>query len=135
MMPITGYDKVGSVTIEGRALQARALLRCAIALNEALHSQDGEQMLVAVTNNSRLWLFFYSEIEQQNVTLPPEVASNILSLAAYVVKVTPRAMAGERAVVEAMISINRNIAAGLGEGSDATAEPPATVAASISGSF
>lgn len=125
-MAITGYDQVGGATVEGRALQARALLRSAIAMNDAMRSQDGEQLLVAVTNNARLWLFFYSEIERDAVTLPGDVASNIISLAAYVIKVTPRAVAGEAKVLETLISINRSISAGLSEGSEGEASPAET---------
>lgn len=123
-MPIDGYSKVQREVASGRELEARALVRTAMALNEAMNSQDGDQLYQAATINYRLWLFFYSEIESGNVTLPPEVASNIVSLAAYVVKVTPRAFAGERKVLETLISINRNIAGGLSTAAEDSAEIP-----------
>jgi flagellar biosynthesis regulator FlaF len=128
-MAITGYEKVGMAVTEGRQLEARALTRCAMALNEALNTTDLATIEQAVTMNQRLWLLFFSEIEAERVTLPIEVANNIASLAAYVVKVAPRAYSGERKVLETLISINRNIAAGLMEGGGDTA---ATQAASPS---
>lgn len=121
-MAINEYDKVGAVVSEGRALEARALTRCAMALNDALTTADLATTENAVTMNQRLWLFFYSEIESKNVTLPDEVASNIISLVGYVVKVAPRAYSGERKVLETLIAINRNIAAGLAEGTGQAAD-------------
>lgn len=112
-MGITGYEAVGNVTVEGRALEARALMNCAIGLNDALTTRNDDLLMAAAAANARLWLFFYSEIESGNVQLPADVASNIVSLAGYVAKVTPRAMGGEDRVLETLISINRNIAAGL----------------------
>jgi flagellar biosynthesis regulator FlaF len=118
-MAITGYEKVGAAVTEGRVLEARALTRCAVALSEALETGDLATTEQAVTLNQRLWLFFYSEIVSGNVNLPIEVANNIVSLAGYVVKVAQRAYSGERKVLETLISINRNIAAGLMEGAHA----------------
>lgn len=121
-MSIKGYDKVGAAVVSGRALQARALFRSAMALNSAMTSGDDIALIEAISLNNKLWLFFYSEIETGNVVLPTEVANNIISLVAYVVKVAPRACAGERTVIETLISINRNIAAGLSEGAESTTD-------------
>ncbi len=121
-MAITGYERIGIEVTEGRALEARALTRCAIALTEALNSADLATTEEAVTLNNRLWLFFYSEIESGRVSLPAEVATNIASLASYVVSVAQRAYSGERKVLETLISINRNIAAGLMEAGGQSAD-------------
>lgn len=121
-MSIKGYDKVGAAVVSGRALEARALTRCALALHNAVNSGDEIALIEAIRMNNKLWLFFYSEIESGNVVLPTEVANNIVSLVAYVVKVAPRACAGERKVIDTLISINRNIAAGLSEGGQDAAD-------------
>jgi flagellar biosynthesis regulator FlaF len=130
-MGITGYEAVGNVTSDGRALEARALMNCAVGLNDALTTKNDELLLAAAAANARLWLFFYSEIERGNVQLPTDVASNIVSLASYVAKVTPRAMGGEAKVLESLISINRNIAAGLSESADLPAAASAATAATV----
>jgi flagellar protein FlaF len=96
-----------------------------MALNDAMTRGDDIALVEAVTMNYRLWLFFYSEIESGRVSLPADVAGNIITLVGYVVKVAPRACAGERKVIETLISINRNIAAGLSEGAANTPEPSA----------
>lgn len=116
-MSTNSYEKIGSAVSEGPALEARALNKCAIALKAFLDDPKYAKGNQAVVQNQRLWLFFYSEIESGNVSLPPEVASNIISLAGYVAKVSPRAYAGDPKVLETLISINRNIASGLLEGS------------------
>lgn len=127
-MSTSSYDQIGSTVSSGAALEARALNKCAVALKTYLDDPKDINGNQAVTQNQRLWLFFYSEIEAGNVTLPPEVASSIISLAGYVAKVSPRAYAGDPVVLETLISINRNIASGLLEGGTAaneSTEPPA----------
>jgi flagellar biosynthesis regulator FlaF len=124
-MGITGYQKVGVAVSEGTALEARALTKCAQRLSDALDTTDLVVLEEAVTQNQRLWLFFYSEIDSGNISLPTEVASNIVSLVSYVVKVAQRAYSGERKVLETLISINRNIAAGLIAGGGKAAPQPA----------
>ena len=99
-MAITGYQKVGIAVTEGRALEAMALTRCAKMLAAVIGSTDLQATEQAVTLNQRLWLVFYSEIESGRVKLPNDVANNIISLVAYVVKMAPRAYAGERAILE-----------------------------------
>jgi flagellar protein FlaF len=135
-MSIAGYEQVGNAVISGRALEARVLTRCAMALNLAMENEDQINLVDAVTMNYRLWLFFYSEIESGRVTLPQDVANNIVSLVGYVVKASPNACAGDRAAIETLININRNIAAGLLEGTDvpmeAIMQPGSEAQASVS---
>lgn len=112
-MKTNAYQDVARAAATGRALEAGALMRSAVALNDAMLSKNSEKLVAAANMNAKLWLLFYSEIETGNVKLPIEVANNIASLAAYVAKVTVRAMAGEDKVLETLISINKNISAGL----------------------
>jgi flagellar biosynthesis regulator FlaF len=120
------YQKAITETATERQLEAQALIRTALRLNDALASNDPDALVEAVTINYRLWLFFYSQIESKQVVLPPEVETNIVTLVAYVVKVSPRAFAGDAAVLNTLISINRNIAAGLSEGPDMPVQAQAT---------
>lgn len=127
-MSVGAYDQTQRELSGGRALEARALLRCAITLRDAFEAKDGPGLIDAVTKNCRLWLFFASEIQRGNVTLPQEVAINIVTLTNYIVNVAPRAMGGDAKVIDTLISINRNIAAGLSSGDEpaaAAAPPPA----------
>ncbi len=121
-MSLANYEQVEATVSQGRALEARALTTCAKRLAEAQEANDSDALLNAVMQNSKLWLLFYSEIESDRVQLPLEIAQNIMSLAAYVDKVSPRAYAGESEVLKTLISINRNIAAGLTEGGGGVSE-------------
>jgi len=114
-MTVNAYDQTQRDMSTGRAAEARALTRCAMALNDAMGSKDPDALYEAVRLNYRLWLLFFSEIEKNQVDLPPPVRNNVLALASYVVKSSTRAFAGEVKVLETLININRNIAAGLME--------------------
>ena len=121
-MSLANYEQVEATVSQGRALEARALTTCAKRLAEAQEANAADALLNAVMQNSKLWLLFYSEIESDRVQLPLEIAQNIMSLAAYVAKVSPRAYAGESEVLKTLININRNIAAGLTEGGGGVSE-------------
>lgn len=115
MTPNKSYHKTLLDTASQRQLEAQALLRMARLMNEGLGAGDNESLFQAITLNYRLWLFFYSQIESKQVTLPLDVEKNIVNLVAYVVSVSPKAMGGDLEIVNGLISINRNIAAGLSE--------------------
>ncbi|HIJ63630.1 MAG TPA: hypothetical protein HPQ04_13125 [Rhodospirillaceae bacterium] len=119
------YQKVMNATASQRQLEAQALLRMALLMSDALAANNNEDLNTAVILNSRLWLFFYSQIESKQVTLPPDLESNIIRLVAYVVKVSPRAFGADPDTVNSLISINRNIAAGLSENPEVADIPPA----------
>jgi flagellar protein FlaF len=133
-MSLAKYEQVEATVAHGSALEARALTVCAKRLAQAQDANDRELLMNAVMQNSKLWLLFYSEIESGRVQLPPEIAQNIMSLAAYVASVAPRAYVGEDEVLKTLININRNIAAGLSEGGGGVSENQAPVAQlSVSG--
>lgn len=121
-MTVNAYDQAQRDMSTGRAAEARALTRCAMALNDAMASKDPNGLYEAVRLNYQLWLLFYSAIEKNQVDLPQPVRNNVLALASYVVNSSTRAFAGEVKVLETLININRNIAAGLME------TPPGSVA-------
>jgi len=117
-MSVASYSQVIRDVTDGRSLQAQVLLRCAMRLHETIDGTDLEQLFQAVSLNHKLWLLFYSEIEEKRVVLPPEVEANIRTLAAYVVNVSPKAFARDKIAIESLVTINRRIAAGL------SANPP-----------
>ena len=114
-MTITTYNKTVMEAATQRQLEAKALIRMAYLLNDALAANDRQALFDAVTLNNRLWLFFYSQIDSKEVLLPPEVEQNIIALVAYVAKSAPRAFAADVSTINSLVSINRNIAAGLSE--------------------
>ena len=123
-MSIGTYDQTDRDTATGRSLEARVLIRSALRLQAAITGTDIQELFDSVSLNHRLWLLFYSEIESKHVTLPPEIERNILALANYVVSITPRAFARDRAALESLINVNRRVAAGLSvETGDATPSP------------
>ena len=114
-MTVTTYNKTVMEAATQRQLEAKALIRMAYLLNDALAANDRQALFDAVTLNNRLWLFFYSQIDSKEVLLPPEVEQNIIALVAYVAKSAPRAFAADVSTINSLVSINRNIAAGLSE--------------------
>ena len=124
-MSIGTYDQTDRDTATGRSLEARVLIRSALRLQAAITGTNIQELFDSVSLNHRLWLLFYSEIESKHVTLPPEIERNILALANYVVSITPRAFARDRAALESLVNVNRRVAAGLAV-ETADAEPAPT---------
>ncbi len=130
------YDLVEREVATGRSLESRVLLRSAMRLNAAITGTSVEDLFTAVSLNNKIWLLFTSEIESGHVTLPPGVAANIVSLAAFVLKAAPKAFSRDRATLDSLVTINRRIAAGLASQADGSAAaapvPPAPSGAGIS---
>ncbi len=112
-----------------RATEAWALTETARRMSEA--QREGapiEQLLGAVRLNWRLWTIFQAEISDDSCPLATEIRENMLSLSNFVDKTcvdiisdpTPKKL-------DILISINRNLAAGLFETppQDAAAESQA----------
>lgn len=122
------YDLVEREVVTGRGLEARVLLRSAMRLNDAITGASPEELFTAVSLNNKLWLLFSSEIESGRVALPPEVAHNIVALAAFVLKSAPQAFSRDRVTLETLVNINRRIAAGLStQAADSESAPAAPV--------
>ena len=130
-MTVTTYNKTVMEAATQRQLEAKALIRMAYLLNDALAANDRQALFDAVTLNNRLWLFFYSQIDSKEVLLPPEVEQNIIALVAYVAKSAPRAFAADVSTINSLVSINRNIAAGLSESLGDPAPTDSEIAGSL----
>lgn len=94
----------------GNEIEADALLRSALRLEKA---QDPEALIRAVGTNARLWTAILSDIGDNPGRLPRELEDNLIKLGYYVLANIGRAMAGEAAVIATLVSVNRNLAAGL----------------------
>lgn len=120
--PLDAYQNVEKSTLSGRELEAFVLSKAAVKLQEAQirwHESDHEDALdEALKFNQRVWSFFQSELTQPDNPLPEEIRQNILALSVFVDRRIFEVMAYPAPEkLDILISINRNIAAGLrGEG-------------------
>lgn len=119
-----------------RETEGRALLEAARRIADAQKTPaDTTKILAAVRLNWRLWTIFQAEISAPTCTLPVEVRQNMLSLCNFVDKRTVGILAEPKPeLLDVLISVNRNIAAGLltntgiepGEGEGDPAQPGTT---------
>jgi flagellar protein FlaF len=107
-----------------RETEGRALMEAARRLAIAKDNPGDEAALVdTVRLNWRLWTIFQSEMTEVDIDLPEELRSNMLTLCNYVDKRTVEILSDPNPILlDVLININRNIAAGLLADSD-TAKP------------
>ena len=107
-----------------RETEGRALMEAARRLAIAKDNPGDEAALVdTVRLNWRLWTIFQSEVTELDIDLPEELRSNMLTLCNYVDKRTVEILSDPNPILlDVLININRNIAAGLLADSD-TAKP------------
>jgi len=121
--PLEAYQSVEKTTLAGRELEASVLMRAALMLADVQNNwgQPGheERLDNALRHNQRIWTLFQAEITSPDNPLPAEIRQNLLSLSAFIDKRTFDVMAfPEPAKLDILISINKNVAAGLrGNGS------------------
>jgi len=104
----------------GRDLEGRILLKSA-AMLEALKKrlEAGEKVPVQESGdvleyNQKLWQFFVNAMKNEEHPLPREIKNNIATLGLFMFKRTLEVMIDTKPEkLQAMIEINRNIAAGL----------------------
>jgi len=98
-----------------RDTEGRALLETARRMADAQQAPaDTEALLAAVRINWRLWTIFQASIAEPDCPLPPEIRRNMIALSNFVDKRTVRILNEVDAkLLDVLISINRNIAAGL----------------------
>jgi flagellar protein FlaF len=120
--PLDAYQNVEKATLSGRELEASVLNRAAMRLTMAKQHWDSpehdSELDEALRYNQRLWTLFQAELSMESNPLPVEVKRNLLQLSAYIDKRTFDIMSfPERDKLDILISINKNIAAGLLSGS------------------
>jgi len=98
-----------------RATEAWALTEAARRMSLAQKPEvSDEDMLTAVRLNWRLWTIFQAELASPESVLPLEMRQDMLSLCNFIDKRTVEIISdGDRAKIDVLININRQIAAGL----------------------
>ena len=113
-------DAYGKSQTEGndqRALEGRILLKAAKKLQDIHDNWDehtAEQLEEAIVYNRKLWTVFAGEMTNDDNPLPLEIKNNIANISIFIFKRCVEIQAEPAAdKLEALIEINRNIAAGL----------------------
>lgn len=128
---ISAYQKMQKTSLTPREVEAMAFTKAAVMLEEAkLKASDMEAFSQALRFNNLLWTIIQADITEPENQLPGEIKANILSLSIFVDKHTAKAVrSGEPADLDVLISINRNLAAGLRSTEGVMPENPAQAAA------
>jgi flagellar protein FlaF len=112
------YETATKATGSSRELEAAALFKAARQLEACQRSWESSdrpaKLKDALQYNQRLWTFFQSELGNPDHGLPVEIRVNLLRISTFVDKRTFEILAGPDAQkLQALIEINRHIAAGL----------------------
>jgi flagellar biosynthesis activator protein FlaF len=115
---LNSYASAERATSSGRQLEASALFRVARGLQTAQEQWGSpghqEKLDHALKQNQKLWTFFQSELSMPDNQLPADLKASLLQLVAFIDRRTFDIMAFPAAEkLNVLISINRNIAAGL----------------------
>lgn len=101
-----------------RSIESAALLQTAAQLQAASENakSDFPAFIAALSRNLTLWTLLAADAARPDNALPQDLRSAVMRLAAFVREQTLRLQRNETgAEVAALIEINRNIAAGLGQ--------------------
>lgn len=124
----------------GRELEGKILLKAATQL-ELLQKrlEKGEKVPSGEAGetleyNQKLWQFFVNAMKNEEHPLPREIKNNIATLGLFVFKRTLEVMIDTKpGKIQALIEINRNIAAGLMTKPKAEPQPQAALPGAKSG--
>lgn len=113
-------QKESMTNLSPREVEAMAFTKAAVMLSDAqAKEKDKEAFSQALRFNHLLWTIVQADITEEENQLPPEIKANVLSLSLFVDKQTIKAMrTNEAKDLEVLISINRNLAAGLRSNQD-----------------
>lgn len=112
---VNSYEQTRRKGGNPRETEGRALLEAARRMAEAQKMPgDGAALRSAVRLNWRLWTIFQAEISQPDCPMPVGIRSNMLNLCNFVDKRVVEILAQPKPeLADALININRQIAAGL----------------------
>lgn len=97
--------------------EAFSLLKCAIDLSNARENQNTSELVTALDNNLKLWIYIKTLVDKEESSLPQETRTNLVKLADYVSAKTMEVgkdinNINEKAI-ESMIMTNLQISEGL----------------------
>lgn len=110
------YNSVSRQTSNPRDLEANLLLQAAARLQTVHDAWDTNksQLDDALLYNRKLWSVFLTDATDGNNPLPRDVRQNVANLGLFVMNQTVAVMSDPRPEqLDSLISINREIAAGL----------------------
>lgn len=112
------YESAAKTTASSRELEAAALFKAARQLEACQRGWEAvdrpARLRDALQYNQRLWTFFQGELGDPAHGLPVEIRVNLLRISTFVDQRTFEIMATpEPQRLQALIEINRHIAAGL----------------------
>jgi len=110
------YGRTTQATVQPRDLEAHLLMKSAAQLQTIFDNWDDLQETLndALLYNRRLWAVFLDAVTAEDSPLPKPVAQNVANLGFFVFNHTLKIqMKPEAAKLRSLISINKEIAAGL----------------------
>lgn len=111
------YQKTSQVAVSPRELEATLLMKAAARLQLIKDEWDESSFAEkdeALTYNRKLWTILVTSATSEENPLPQDVKNNLASLGVFVFKQTMAVMMDPQPdKLNTLISINRNIAAGL----------------------
>jgi flagellar protein FlaF len=112
---IRAYNQTQKANLTPREVEAMAFTKAAIMMEDARgKADDKDAFSQALRFNHLLWTIIQADITEPANTLPPELKANIMSLSLFVDRQTTAALRSKDvSELEILISINRNLAAGL----------------------
>lgn len=130
---IGAYQQQQKRNLTPREVEAMAFTKAALLLEEAKgKSKNIDEYAKALRFNHLLWTIIQADLTDPANQLPDEIKANVMSLSIFVDKQTTKALrSSEPRELDILITINRNLAAGLRTntavtqaGVAAAAEPP-----------
>ena len=114
---VLAYENTGKTLAQGRVAEALAFSKAARLLEDArTHPGDAAKLREALRVNGVVWTAVQAEITAARSTLPRQLRAGRMSLSLFVDRVTEAARAGQGLdQIQALIDINRDVAAGLME--------------------
>lgn len=124
--PKSAYQTVSKQTLPGREVEASILSQAAQRLSECQQQLEkkgaSEALIQALKFNQQLWTIFQVELAENDHPMPKDLRVSLLRLSQFVDRRTFDVMAFPAAEkLSILIDINRNIASGLMQQSEAAA--------------
>lgn len=122
---IAAYQQQQKRNLSPREIEAMAFTKASLLLEEAKGKVGSiEDLSKALRFNHLLWTIIQADLTEPANQLPPEIKANVMSLSIFVDKQTTKAMrSGDAKDLDILISINRNLAAGLRTNPAVAAQP------------